>query len=134
MEWEAQVAPWSNIHLPMQEARVRSLGGKDPLEKETHSGILAWNIPWMGSLAGCSLGAAKSQTRRAHTHTHTHRLKYPMGSGLPSCWETRSQTHQASFLSQFFEFTKYNYFELFLEVYFHESSLFFKISTVYRVS
>ena len=69
-----------------------------------------------------------------HTHTHTHRLKFPMGSGLPSCWETRSQTHQASFLSQFFEFTKYNYFELFLEVYFHESSLFFKISTVYRVS
>ena len=32
----------------MQETRVRSLGWEDPLEKEmaTHSGILAWRIPW----------------------------------------------------------------------------------------
>ena len=37
-------------HLPaMQEIRVRSLGGEDPLEKEmaTHSSTLAWKIPWM---------------------------------------------------------------------------------------
>ena len=32
----------------MQETRVRSLGGEDPLEKEvvTHSSTLAWRIPW----------------------------------------------------------------------------------------
>ena len=32
----------------MWETWVRSLGQKDPLEKEmeTHSGILAWKIPW----------------------------------------------------------------------------------------
>ena len=32
----------------MQETRVRSLGGKDPLEKGmvTHSSILAWRFPW----------------------------------------------------------------------------------------
>ena len=32
----------------MQETRVRSLGWKDPLEKEmaTHSRTLAWRIPW----------------------------------------------------------------------------------------
>ena len=32
----------------MQETQVRSLGRKDPLEKETatHSSILAWKIPW----------------------------------------------------------------------------------------
>ena len=32
----------------MQEARVRSLGWEDPLEKEmaTHSSIIAWRIPW----------------------------------------------------------------------------------------
>ena len=32
----------------MQEMWVRSLGQKDPLEKEmaTHSSILAWEIPW----------------------------------------------------------------------------------------
>ena len=33
---------------PMQETQVQSLGWGDPLEKEmvTHSGILAWRIPW----------------------------------------------------------------------------------------
>ena len=32
----------------MQETWVRSLGWKDPFEKEmaAHSGILAWKIPW----------------------------------------------------------------------------------------
>ena len=36
-------------NLPVeQETWVRSLGGEDPLEKgmATHSGILAWRIPW----------------------------------------------------------------------------------------
>ena len=36
-------------NLPaMQETWVRSLGREDPLEKgvATHSGILAWKIPW----------------------------------------------------------------------------------------
>ena len=36
-------------HLPtMWETRVRPLGREDPLEKEiaTHSGSLAWKIPW----------------------------------------------------------------------------------------
>ena len=34
--------------LAMQETRVQSVGREDPLEKEvaTHSGILAWRIPW----------------------------------------------------------------------------------------
>ena len=33
---------------PMLETRVRSLGRKDPLEKEmaAHSSTLAWRIPW----------------------------------------------------------------------------------------
>ena len=32
----------------IQETQVCSLGWEDPLEKETttHSGILAWQIPW----------------------------------------------------------------------------------------
>ena len=32
----------------MRVTRVQSLGQEDPLEKEmaTHSGILAWRIPW----------------------------------------------------------------------------------------
>ena len=41
-------------NLPvMQDTWVRSLGREDPLEKRmvTHSGILAWRIPWTRSLA-----------------------------------------------------------------------------------
>ena len=32
----------------MQETQVQSLGQEDPVEEEmaTHSGILAWEIPW----------------------------------------------------------------------------------------
>ena len=43
----------------MQEARVRSLGQEDPLEKEvaTHSRVLAWEIPW--SLAGYNPWSSK---------------------------------------------------------------------------
>ena len=36
-------------NLPaMQESQAQSLGQEDPLEKgmATHSGILAWRIPW----------------------------------------------------------------------------------------
>jgi len=37
----------------MQETQVLFLGWEDPLEKRmaTHSSILAWRIPWTGSLA-----------------------------------------------------------------------------------
>ena len=40
----------------MWETQVQSLGLEDPLEKElaTHSSLLAWEIPWTGSLAGYS--------------------------------------------------------------------------------
>ena len=47
----SQVAQWVR-NLPamqeMQETRVQSLGGEDPLEEgmATHSSILAWRIPW----------------------------------------------------------------------------------------
>ena len=36
------------IHLPVQEMWVQSLGQEDLLEKQrkTHSNILAWEIPW----------------------------------------------------------------------------------------
>ena len=36
----------------MQETRVRSLGQKDPLEKEMaiHSSTIAWKIPWTEEL------------------------------------------------------------------------------------
>ena len=42
-------------NLPaMQETRVQSLGGEDPLEKgmAIHSSILAWRIPWIEEPGG----------------------------------------------------------------------------------
>ena len=49
----------------MQETQVRSLGQKDPLEKEMviHSSTLAWKIPWMEEPSRLqSMGFTKSQT------------------------------------------------------------------------
>ena len=46
--WRASpVAQTVKNLLTMQEVRVQSLGGEDPLEKgvATHSSILAWRIP-----------------------------------------------------------------------------------------
>ena len=57
-----------------QETQVQSLGWDDPLEKEmaNHSSILAWKIPWTGSLAGYSpWGHNESDTtERLHFHFH----------------------------------------------------------------
>ena len=47
--WGASLAAQMVMNLPaVQETRVQSLGQEDPLEKgkATHSGILAWRIPW----------------------------------------------------------------------------------------
>ena len=49
-------------NLPaMLETWVQSLGWEDPLEKgmATHSGILAWRIPWTDELGGLQ---SKSRT------------------------------------------------------------------------
>ena len=50
-------------NLPaMQETWVRSLDGEDPLEKgmATHSGILAWRIPWTEEPGGLqSMGSQR---------------------------------------------------------------------------
>ena len=61
----SQVAQWWRICLPMQEMRVLSLHWEDPLEKETatHSGTLAWEIPWTKEPSRLqSMGLQKSQT------------------------------------------------------------------------
>ena len=53
-------------NLPaMWETRVRSLGREDPLENgmTTHSGILAWRIPWTEKSGGLqSIGLQKFRT------------------------------------------------------------------------
>ena len=60
------VAQWQRICLSMQETRVQSLGGEDPLQKDmaTHSSFLVWEIPRTEEFGGLqSLGLQKSQTR-----------------------------------------------------------------------
>ena len=49
----------------MQETLVRSLGGKDPLEKEmaTHSSILTWRIPQTREPDGLWSMGPQSQTQ-----------------------------------------------------------------------
>ena len=53
-------------NLPvMQEMQVQSLGGEDPLEKETatHSSILSWEIPWTEEPDGLQfMGLQESDT------------------------------------------------------------------------
>ena len=46
----------------MQETRIRSLSGQDPLEKEmaAHSSILNWRIPWTEEPGGLqSMGSQR---------------------------------------------------------------------------
>jgi len=42
------------ICLPLQDRQVQSLGQEDSLEKEmaTHSGTVAWEIPWTDEFGG----------------------------------------------------------------------------------
>ena len=42
------VAQWLQNLPAMQEMQIQSLGQEDPLEEgmATHSGILAWEMPW----------------------------------------------------------------------------------------
>ena len=58
----------------LQETEVQSLGGEDPLEEgmASHSSILAWRIPWTGSVAAYSPWGRKESvmtevTAQAHT-------------------------------------------------------------------
>ena len=50
--------------MDSQEMQVQSVGRDDPLEKElaTHSGILAWRIPWTQEPGGLQSIALQSWT------------------------------------------------------------------------
>ena len=57
----------------MQEVWVQSLGQEDPLEKEmaSHSGILAWEIPWPKESGGLwSMGLQELDTAQRQNHHH----------------------------------------------------------------
>ena len=48
VSWASLVAQLVKNPPPRRETCVRALGWEDPLEKgkATHSGVLAWSIPW----------------------------------------------------------------------------------------
>ena len=64
-----------NNPLAMQETWVLSLGWEDPLEKgkATHSGILAWRIPWTSSWARKELDTTE---RLSLTHSLIMNIYY----------------------------------------------------------
>ena len=50
--------------------QVRSLGQEEPLEEgmATHSSVLAWRIPWMGSLAVHRVAKSRAQLKQLSMH------------------------------------------------------------------
>ena len=71
--WASLLAQRLKCLPAMWEIWVRSLGGEDPLEEEmaTHSGILAWRIPWMEEPGGLqSMGSQTLGEDRATSLLH----------------------------------------------------------------
>ena len=69
----SQVAWWVKNLPAMQETQVQSLGWEDPLEDgmTTHSGILAWRVPWTEEPGRLwAIRVAKSQTRLKQVSMH----------------------------------------------------------------
>ena len=76
LAWASLVAHMVKNLPAMQETRVRSLGGEDPLDKgtATHSSIHAWRIPWTEEPGG--LQPMGSQRVGHDWVTNTYLLSY----------------------------------------------------------
>ena len=68
----------------MQEAKIRSLGWEDPLEKEmtTHSSNFAWRIPWTEELGGLQSMGLQRVGHNLVTNTFTFTTKPRLGKKL----------------------------------------------------
>ena len=76
----------------MPETQVWPLGWEEPLEKgmATHSGILAWRIPWIEELQSMGLHSVRCYWE-TNTHTHTQ------GRAVSYCeWWHEIKTSQRS--------------------------------------
>ena len=72
------------IRQELQETRLQSLGGKDPLAEgmATHSNILAWRIPMDRGVWWTTVRKfTKSQTQLKRLSTHTHTLHFSATRG-----------------------------------------------------
>ena len=78
----------------MQETRVPSLDGEDPLKKEmaTHSSILAWEIPWTGEPGGLSIVHGSQRVR------HDLVTKQQQQSSEAGKTNKSSRSHESSYL------------------------------------
>ena len=81
----------------MQEMQVRSLGQKDPLQKEMtiHSSAFAWETPWTEELSGYSPWGAKNQTQFSNWTPPQAFNQYPRLQFGASNALTRDQTQVA---------------------------------------
>ena len=70
--WASLVAQWQRSYLSMQVTWVRSLCQEDQLKKEmeTHSTILAWEIPWTKEPGGYSPWDNKRVEHNSATKHH----------------------------------------------------------------
>ena len=67
------------LYIQLQQTRVQSLGGEDPLEEglATHSSVLAWRIPWTeepGRLQSIGLQRDRKSTRLNSSHWNKSRM------------------------------------------------------------
>ena len=69
----------------MQETRVCSLDGEDPLEKEmaTHSSTFAWKIPWTEELGNSTLGESSREAQSGRRLLGTNGLSLWLWCCLP---------------------------------------------------
>ena len=83
-----------------QETQVQSLDREDPLEKgmATHSGILAWRIPWTGGLVGCTTWGRKESDMTEWLNTIGY---YRVLSRVPCVYSRSVLVLFVSFLSLF---------------------------------
>ena len=84
LNWHLLLVAQRLKHLPpIQETRVGSLGGEDPLEKEmaTHSSVLAWRIPWTETPG--RLQSTGSQRVGHDWATSLSFFFFPIKGGLP---------------------------------------------------
>ena len=93
----------------MQETQVRSLGGKDLLEKRmaTHSCILAWRIPWIEEPGGLQfMGLQRvghSWMTNIFSHTYTY-FAVLHGKWISLTRVLTTESPRKSFLKKVFSF------------------------------
>ena len=83
----------------MQKRQIQSLGGEHPMEKEinTHSSILAWEIPWTeepGGLQSMGSWVRNDLVAKPAPHTHSWGTVYLQHLRAQKCVRSNSKTNK----------------------------------------